>query len=488
MDARFIAGTVQAISKRGISEETAKKFGYRVGQRADGQMVQIAEYRDAAGDVVAQHTRTAGKDFAWIGDAKEVTLWGQHLWRDGGRRVVITEGEIDAMSVSQAFGNTWPVVSLPNGAQTAKKHISKALEWLESYAEVVLMFDEDEPGRAATAECVELFSPGKVKVARLAHKDANEALTKDGIKAVTTAVYEAKTYRPDGIVTLEDIEERVLKPTQMGLSWPWPKLTEITYGRRYGEIIGIGAGTSAGKTDTMTECISHDINALGLVVGVVYLEQGVGETGKRVAGKMAKKRFHVPGAGWTQEELAETWGKLKDTGRLHLYDAWGSTSWEVIRAKIRYMVQVLGCQTIYLDHLTALAASEADENIALKKIMSEMAGDAHSLKFVLHFASHLSTADGTPHEEGGRVMVRHFRGSRTIGMWAHILIGLERNQQADDEKLRSTLFVRCLKERLTGSGVGQVLPLLYDRQTGMLNETTMPKGGMEDDESGASDF
>ena len=82
-----------------------------------------------------------------LGSLKDAVLDGQQLWERGGRRVVITEGSIDKMTVSQLQDNKWPVVSIPNGVSSAKKAISSQLEWLCSFEEVVLMFDMDEPGR-----------------------------------------------------------------------------------------------------------------------------------------------------------------------------------------------------------------------------------------------------------------------------------------------------------------------------------------------------
>ena len=416
MSAEFIQGEVVGLPKRGITEETCRKFGYMVGQNRSGRNVQVASYRGEDGSVVAQHTRDAEKNFAWIGDAKQAGLFGQHLAKGTGRRIVVTEGEIDCLSVSQAFGNTWDVVSIPNGAQQARKAIAKALEFLEGYDQVVLWFDSDEPGREATAECSGMFTPGKCAVAVTGRKDANEVLMKDGAKAVSVAVYNAKAHRPDGIVTLDEIEERVLATPETGRSYPFDGLTKATFGRRLGDVIGLGAGTGIGKTDLFTQMIKHDVIDLSLTVGVLYLEQGVGETGKRIAGKMAGKRFHVPDGAWTQEELVATWGQLKDTGRLHLYDAFGVQDWHIIRAKIRYLVTALGCTHIYLDHLTALAAAEDDERKALERIMAEAAGMASELQFVFHYVSHLATPEGKPHEEGGRVMIRHFKGSRALGL------------------------------------------------------------------------
>src|SRR5437868_3846418 len=81
--------------------------------------------------------------------------------------------ESAAITVSKLQGNEWTVVSVPNGAQGAKRDFSKHIGWLEKFETVVLMFDNDEPGNAAVSECAALFTPGRCKVARLPLKDAN---------------------------------------------------------------------------------------------------------------------------------------------------------------------------------------------------------------------------------------------------------------------------------------------------------------------------
>lgn len=460
--------------KRCLSEEICRKFGYGIAVDKNGKTVQVAQYRDEHGQVVAQKVRTAGKKFSILGDAKAMRLFGQHLWKAGGRRVVVTEGEIDALSVAAATGATWPVVSLPNGAQSARKAIAGQLEWLESFELVVLAFDMDDPGRGAAAECVELFSPGKCAVAELPRKDANEMLVAGEVRELSTLLWQARTFRPDGIVSLEDIEARVLCDPPKGHPWFIPGLTTMTFGRRTGELIGIGAGTGVGKTDLITQQIAYDVFELGLTVGTLFLEQSVGETGRRVAGKVAGKRLHVPDGSWVQEELVAAWGKLKASGKLHLYDSFGAMDWETIKAKVRYMVTALGCQIIYLDHLTALAAAEDDERKALEKILAECASLAQELDFVFVFISHLATPEGKPHEEGGRVTIKNFKGSRAIGFWSHVLIGLER----DSQKPEDPTTLRVLKERFSGNSTGWTTGLSYDRATGLLHECELTTGDM----------
>ena len=246
-------GEFRALTKRMLSEETCRKFQYSVG-RVKGKMAQIAPYRKAkGGDICAQKIRFANKEFITTGSFDKVGLFGKHLWGEGGKRVVITEGEIDCMTVSQLQGNKWPVVSLPCGAQAAPKAIKDNLEWLLTFEEIVILFDMDEVGRKASVEAAELLPLGLAKIAELPLKDPNEMLLAGKGQEVINAIWNAKEYRPDGIVDIDELIEEIEKPVEWGLPWFLPTLTNYTYGRQYGAIYGFGAGTGVGKTDLFTQ-------------------------------------------------------------------------------------------------------------------------------------------------------------------------------------------------------------------------------------------
>ncbi|MFN3914753.1 MAG: toprim domain-containing protein [Aquabacterium sp.] len=468
----LIPGVAQALSKRGISEETCRFFGYTVGKDPKtGRTVQLAPYFDENRQMVAQKWRTADKDFGVVGKLKNaLPLFGQHLWRERGKKVVVTEGEIDCMSVSQMQNNKWPVVSVPTGAKGAKKVLGEALEWLLGFEEIILMFDMDEEGRRAVDECAPLFPPGRCKVATLPLKDANEMLKAGRGGEIISAIWDAKDYRPDGIRTVDELAEEAELDIPWGRPWWMPSLDQLTFGRRDGEIYAFGAGTGVGKTDWFTQSIAYDILELGLKVGVLYLEQPCVETLRRVAGKAVGKVLHVPGKA-TREERREAISLIKETQSLFLYDSFGPADWEVVKTKIRYLAVGLGCKHIYLDHLTALVASEDDERKVLDKLMAELAKLALDLKVCIHFISHLTRPEGKPHEEGGRVQIRHFRGSNAIGMWSHFMFGLERDQTVPG----SPTTFRVLKDRNTGQATGNVIGLDYDPTTGLLSECPLPE-------------
>jgi twinkle protein len=204
---KLIEFEYRPLPKRGIDHETVLHFKYGIGEMR-GVTVQVANYFNDKGQLVAQKIRDAKKNFVFLGEPKKAGLFGQHLWRDGGKMLVITEGEIDALTVSQLQQNKWPVVSVPNGAQGAAKTIASQIEWLESYEKVIFMFDMDTPGREAARECAELLSPGKAFIATLPMKDANECLLNGKGKAVISAIWDAKAFRPDGVIDITDVADK----------------------------------------------------------------------------------------------------------------------------------------------------------------------------------------------------------------------------------------------------------------------------------------
>ena len=472
MASDLITGDVRALRQRGISEETAKHFGYKVGSYR-GQPVHICPLHNLKGELVAQQLRTQDKEFPILGDFKQMPMFGTKLWNKG-KKLVITEGALDCMALSQIQENKWPCISLPNGAGGAAKTIAANLSYFNNFEEVILMFDGDEAGEKATAACAPLFAAGKCFIATInGYKDANEALMAGDSRKILEAMWGAKVYRPDGIVSLADIREELEKPVEWGMSWYLPTLNKATYGRRLGEVYAIGAGTGVGKTDFLTQQIVHDMYELEKTVGVFFLEQRPAETAIRIAGKQAGKQFHIPDGDWTKEDRGVALDELMDHDRLRMYDSFGTCEWDTIKSNIEYMHHAEGIEIFYIDHLTALATGQGnDERVELERVTAAIAMLAKRLNVIIIMVSHLATPDGRSHEEGGRVSIRHFKGSRAIGFWCNFMFGLERDQQAEDLHERETTTFRVLKDRYTGQSTGMTFPLNYNHETGRLYEAS----------------
>lgn len=467
----FLPLDFKELVSRRLTEKTCRKFGYGVS-KFKGKTVQVAPFYKADGKTVAyQKLRTKDKDFPKLGNAKEkAMLFGEQLWAPGGKMLVVTEGEIDAMTVSQLYDHRYPVVSLRDGAGSAAGDFRNRVEFLESFEKVILMFDMDEPGQEAAATAAEILSPGKTYVASLPCKDANQCLLEGKGKEVLDAVWKAKPYQLDGVVDGTDLIEEALEDIEQGLPWPWASLTEKTYGRRRGELYGFGGGTGCGKSTIFKQVGVHILETEpDAKIGLIMLEERPSLTLRTMAGMRMGARTNVPTEDLDRDALKQS---MKDIApRCMFYNHFGAKDWESIKSRIRFMVVGMGCRDIFLDHLTAVAATMAtDERKALDTLMADMSGLAQELNCTIYYVSHLTTPEGVPHEEGGRVMEKHFRGSRSIAFWTHFLFGIERDKQ----DLDGVTTFRVLKDRFTGDSNGVTFGLSYNKETGLLDECALP--------------
>lgn len=458
------------LQRRGLRVETCKHYGYGVAEH-NGRTVQVAPYRDATGETVAQKCRTADKDFFVLGNLKEAGLFGQHLCRTGGKRIVITEGEIDALSVAQAMALKWPVVSVPNGAQGAVKSIKAQLEWLSSYEEVVLWFDNDDPGRKAAEECARILPPGKVKLISTPGdlKDANDALRELGAPAVVQAVWEARSYRPDGVIAGSDLTVARLKAKAApGWQTPYPLVNERTRGVRPRQLWLFTAGTGVGKSTDAREWLYAAL-CEGIAVGAVFLEESVEDTAKYLIALdnnvLAEDLEDNPDL-LTEAQWAASHTKLFGSGLYQAYDHFGSTDADGLLAKLEFMA-VNGARFVFLDHLT-IAATGLDLEGMDKLMVSLRAMIERTGCSVIAIAHIRKTSNGAKAaEEGGQISLDDIKGSGSLKQVPDVIIAKERNQQADDDSERNLSQLRVLKVR-RGGKTGLADQLRYDPKTGRL--------------------
>lgn len=477
---------IKGIRSRKITDETAATFGYGVGTYK-GQTVHVAPYFSADGVLVAQHLRTKDKDFPWLGEPKDALPFGAHAWPKTGRMLTVTEGELDALSLSQVQGNKWPVVSIGCGAgPQVKKYVAKHLAYFSGFDRVNLMFDMDEPGRDATRHAAEALGP-KAHICELPLKDANEMLVAGRAEELINAMWKAKRFTPTGIVSLADLKDEVLKEQPPGMDYGFPRLDALVRGFRRKEVVVVGGATGAGKTDWLFQAVKHAMTTRKEAAGVFFLEDTPRDVVIRFLGKLVESPLYS-----NEEPLAITaaYERMAEMGLppLFIYDNAGAASWEDIKERIRYLANAEGVRLIVLDHVTALVADSDDERKELDALMSDISRLAQELDITMLVVSHLATPEKGSHEEGARIMLRHFRGSRAIAFWAHQAFGLERNQQAESEEERTTTFLRCLKNRRYSRAVGQGVYLRYDYETGMLNEVPEPGESPGEGEGLEKDF
>lgn len=472
------------LSARGITKGTCEKYHYYTGTYG-GKPVQVACYYDDAGCLVGQKVRYPDKTFVTLGKISK-RFYGQELY-EGRGKLVITEGEIDCLTVSQLQGNKYPVVSLPCGVSSADKVITHNMEWLSKFDEVILMFDMDEAGRKAVKKCAPLIKG--LKVANLPLKDANECLLANRGYDVITSIWNAKPYRPDGIVNGSELWETLTSDDEdstTGYPYPWEDMNEMTQGIRKGELVVVTAGTGIGKT-TFVRQIIYDLGVhKGLKVGCMMLEENIKRTLLGIMSIHTGHRLHLSKQLISKEAFRKAFDETLGTNNFVLYNHFGSIAGENLLNQIRYLAVAENCDFIVLDHVSIAISGllEGDnERKLIDYLMTQMRSIVEETGVGMIVISHLSRPDKSQkaYEEGGIVSLNQLRGSHAIAQLSDMVIGLERNQQAEDETLRNTIKIRVLKNRFTGdTGIAGYLE--YDKQTDRLIVGEGNKNGQGEDE------
>ena len=181
--------------------------------------------------------------------------------------------------------------------------------------------------------------------------------------------------------------------------------------------------------------------------------------------------MHLPDTVATDEERLDAFNATLGTDRVFLFDHFGSTGVDNIVSRVRYMAKGLGCKYVVLDHVSIVVSAQAngDERKALDEIMTRLRMLVQETGIALFIVSHLKRPDSKGHEEGAATSLSQLRGSGSIAQLSDMVLGLERNGQAEDPEERNTTHVRVLKNRFCGT-TGKATPLLYDHITGRMLE------------------
>jgi twinkle protein len=466
----FIKGEISPLPKRKIDLATTTKFNYQVGSWF-GRPCHIANYYDDNKQLVAQKLRYPSKEFQWLGDAKQSGLFGQHLFSGKGKMIVITEGEIDALTMSQLNNNKFPVVSVKSGAAGARKDVQKSLEFLEGYESCIFMFDQDEQGQKGALECAKLLTPNKAKIATLPLKDPNEMHLAGRTLELTKAIWDSKSYRPDGIVLGTEIFEDILKEDKhVTAQYPFPCLNIKTHGLRKGELVTVTAGSGVGKS-SFCRHIALDLLKQKFAVGYIALEESVKRSALGIMGVHLQKPLHLSRDGVTVEELQATFKETIGNGKFYLYNHFGSSAADNLLNKVRYMAKSLDVDFVILDHLHMALSALGDEHTnderkLIDYFVSKLRTLVEETGIGVILVSHLRRSEGDKgYEDGKEVTMNALRGSASIGQLSDILISMSRDIKSDERLAK----VNILKNRFSGE-TGSACSLQFNIETGCLVE------------------
>jgi twinkle protein len=476
----------RGFQSRGITKHVAEFFKTHVGYNDSGQ---IAEhyYPYGVSEVTGYKIRKLPKDFRFTGEKKG--LFGQMLF-NGGQRLIITEGELDAMTVAQSayekYGKIYPVISIASAADT--KELLTQRDWIRGFEEVVLWFDNDEPGQIATEAAARLIG-GKILIAKSSEKDASDTYTKastrgengsfeqgPGAKAVMDTVFNARRWSPAGIISSADTWE-AYKAEKSAEYIPYAdcmaEINKKIYGRRRGSITMFTSGTGMGKSSLLKEDQYYLLKNRppDERIGILSLEESVPEVVLNLMALEANRRIQLPDVEMTDEEERSYWEATSGTDRFMFLDHQGSVGDDSLISKMEFMA-LSGCAYLYLDHITiAIDSADGDGvNNAIDGLMSNLLKLAKRYNIWIGVVSHLRKMGITQKsfEEGAIPTDDDLKGSGSLKQVPAQIIAISRNKMEVDPVKKNTCWLWILKDRFTGrSGAGG--SARYSEETGRLD-------------------
>ena len=235
-------------TSRGISANTLRKA------KVTGKDGWIEFNFYAYGELVNRKSRNAKKHFRLEKDCEIV--WYNHDALFNYPSIIITEGEIDALSYIEAGLDN--VISVPNGAKNYG-YLDDSIDLFDNIDEVYLSIDDDEAGQELQAELIRRFGAEKCRIITLPEaKDANEFLMAHGADALRSRYNSAELVPLDNVKTLRDVSgdfaDFVLEGAKPGFQIGLPNFDDVfsTYTSQFVVVTGIPGHGKSDWIDMMT--------------------------------------------------------------------------------------------------------------------------------------------------------------------------------------------------------------------------------------------
>jgi len=463
----------QPLEDRKISKASAEKYGIW----RDGGTTYFPYFND--GKHLSNKVRLPDKEFFVEGDLKHSGLFGSQLFPAGSAKyITLVEGEYDAPACFELTGSRWPCVSVRNGADGATKDVADNFEYLNSFPNIVIIFDKDEakvnpktgqiryPGQEAAVAVAGMFPIGKVKILTLAEgKDPNDYLKAGYREQFNREWWAAPIFTPSGLRLGRDMWDDISEPKNYEtVMYPWDDMNAMTYGIRLSELVALSADTGVGKTSVLKEIISKirkEKPEAG--IGMMFLEEPNTDTALGLMSIEANLPLHLPDIRESvpAEDLRQYFDSVMNTDKLVLYDHFGSNEIQEILNKVRHMHN-LGCKYIFLDHLSIIVSDQSgDERKQLDEITTKLKTLCMELNIAIMAVVHTNRQ--------GQI-----RGTAGIEQLSNIVLKLSREKLSDDPWRRNVTKITLEKNRFCGrTGPGSYLH--YNEHTGRLNPLDQEK-------------
>lgn len=442
------------LTSRGLTAETLRLFKIRQDK---GKI--LFPYFDDEGTLTLCKTRgITEKSFFLTESGCKPILFGWQAVIPNQRSIVITEGELDAMSIRQLGVSA---LSVPFGGGTGQKQawIEHEFDRLTQFDCIFLALDMDEVGRAAAGEISERLGVERCRIVELPQKDPNACLmagmTSDDLLKILA---KAKTRDPSELKTVDDFRSDIiasLDPNlhEPGFKTPWhDKNGDVLF--RPGEVTVIAGASSHGKS----EAVGH--------MAVDAISQGE---------KICVASLEAKPKNWIRNVLYQTAGTTKPTNEYaHACLDWLANSLMVFdcvnTAKVDRLLEVFsyarrryGITFFIIDNMTTLNVG-IDDYEGQRVLLSRLTDFAKSHEVHVFLVVHIGKGNGKSGGEDHPPGKNDIRGSTAITDLADTVITWWRNRKKEQalanpeldpedrnafEKQGDVVF-SCVKQRASG--------------------------------------
>lgn len=251
---------IRYLSGRGISEEVIRR--YQITVQTEHPNILVFPFLDDSGKMQfvkyrkTDFNREKDRNKEWCETGCKPILFGMAQCMDFSR-LVVTEGQIDSLSVATA--GVQNAVSVPNGAQ-GFTWVPYCWDWINRFREVIV-FGDCENGRITLLE--ELSSRLKCIVKHVREvdyrdcKDANEILQKYGAEHLKWCVDNAEMVPLRKVIDLSDVQKVDifnLKKLKTGIR----QLDRLLYGGLpFGGLVLIAGKPGEGKSTLAGQILAY---------------------------------------------------------------------------------------------------------------------------------------------------------------------------------------------------------------------------------------
>ena len=494
---------IRGIKQRRIKKDTAERYGMRCEMHGD-EISSVWFPSTVNGNLTGYKGKAIAakwkEPYKARGSVKKTNeLFGQSLFPKGGKFLVLTEGELDAMAFYQALsersGGKYETacLSVNNGSGSTEAQIRANYEYISSFDQVLVAFDNDEPGKEAANVALRLLKPSQAYRVNLTHyKDANEYVKRGKEGLLIDAFWKAEKFTPAGIVgssgTFDALVQRA-KHVKIEL----PAFAEdlnlmLNGGPALGEITTIAAASSVGKTTLMNEFVYHFIMNAPYKVGIISLESDVGELTENLMSlhmnvKLAKMPDNEKLRMFHTTEFKENYRTLTLTengeDRYYILDHQGAVMDDELMKKIEFLVKVKDCKIIILDPLTL--AMSGKQNDGMDMFMSDLLRFVKREKIshfnVVHVRKNQSGSKAN--STGAEIHEEDIKGSGSIFQVSMNNILLMRDKENPDPRIRNTTKAVMSKNRRCGE-TGPAGYWYYNSKTSRMEKGSDPHADYED--------